>query len=98
MPVLHSGQFQSTYQSEYGSARVTPEGYVHNVFVPEGQRGRGHGAKVMGKILADADRIGKPLTLHAREDLHDWYGALGFKVTGRDVFGPRLERQPREAT
>ena len=96
-------QFDAVYESQHGSARVTPSGYVHNVYIRQGARGQGHGTKLMGKITEHADRIGRPLSLNAREDLHPWYRRMGFeedRSPGAEieakVFGePLLVRQPR---
>jgi len=90
-----SDQFNPVYESEHGTARVTGEGYVYNVGIRSSERGQGHGTKLMGQITADADRLGKPLTLHAREELHPWYERQGFQVEGHDVLGPRMKRLPR---
>ena len=95
--------FQPTYESKHGSARVTPSGYVHNVYIREKVRGQGHGTKLMGKIIEHADRLGRPLSLNAREDLHPWYQRMGFQVdtspgarVEAQIFGePLLVRQPR---
>lgn len=97
--VVSPHQFKSLYTSDYGSARVSPEGYVSNVIISHERRGEGHGTELMGQITSEADRLGKHLTLNARPELHDWYERMGFKHTGYDQFGstklPRLERRPR---
>lgn len=90
-----SEQFAPVYSTQHGSARVSSDGYVHNVAVNYWSRGQGHGTELMQKITSDADRLGKPLVLHAREDLHPWYGRLGFTPTGEDGLGHVLERTPR---
>jgi GNAT superfamily N-acetyltransferase len=95
--------FKPTYESSYGSARVTPGGYVHNVAVRESERGKGYGSALMAEITTDADRLQRPVSLHAREELHPWYRRMGFEVqTGpkadldRSIFGqPYLVRKPR---
>lgn len=96
---LHPVQFKKTYQGQYGHARVSPEGYVSNLHVPEEHRKEGHGSNIMHQITSDADRMGHGLTLHARTDLHPWYAKHGFQMTGHDYIGgvanPRLERKPR---
>lgn len=96
---LHPVQFQTTYESRYGHARVTPSGYISNLMVPEEHRKKGYGSEIMHQITSDADRLGHDLTLHARPDLHEWYGKHGFVQTGHDYLGgnkmPRLQRKPR---
>jgi N-acetylglutamate synthase-like GNAT family acetyltransferase len=88
-------QFAPVYQSEHGSAHVSPGGYVSNVHIRGEMRGQGHGTALMQRITSDADRLGQPLSLHARPDLHGWYRRLGFEQTESDALGPRLERKPR---
>ena len=96
MPTLADEQFKSTYESRYSTARVTPGGYVHNMTTHHEHRGAGHGSALLGEITADADRLGKPLSLSAREALHPWYGRHGFEPTGDEAFGqPVLARKPR---
>jgi predicted GNAT family N-acyltransferase len=98
-----SNQFKSVYESEHGSARVTPSGYVYNVSIRHDVRGQGKGTELMGAIATDADRLGRPLSLHAREDLHPWYRRLGFEEDTRPaaelekrIMGqPLLIREPR---
>lgn len=96
---LHPVQFKGMYQGQYGSARVSTEGYVSNLAVPEGQRKKGHGSEIMKQITSDADKFGHGLTLHARPELHDFYAKHGFQRTGADYMGgkaiPRLERKPK---
>ena len=89
-------QFEPVYRTEHGSAKVSPTGYVWNLSV-YGSRGRGRGTELMQQITADADRLGKPLTVHAREELHPFYQRLGFEKVGTDELGHRLERKPRSA-
>jgi len=86
-------QFAPVYQTEHGSALVSPGGYVRNVNIRSDARGQGHGSALLSQITADADRLGSSLTLHAREDLHPWYERHGFKRVATDPFGPRLERE-----
>lgn len=97
---LHPVQFKSTYEGRFGSARVSPSGYVSNLAVPEKERGKGHGTAIMGQITGDADRFQHGLTLHARPELHEFYEKHGFTRTGADYMGgvaiPRLERKPKE--
>jgi GNAT superfamily N-acetyltransferase len=75
-----SDQFKSVYESEHGQLTVNPAGYVNNFYVKEEQRGKGHGSAIGAQLLADADRLGKPLYAHAREELHGWYKKAGFEV------------------
>jgi ribosomal protein S18 acetylase RimI-like enzyme len=98
-------QFRSSYESEHGSARVTPGGYVYNVGIRPQSRGEGHGTALMGQIISHADEMGRELSLHAREDLHPWYHRLGFQETPdptkakmeRDIMGqPLLVRPARK--
>lgn len=93
-----SDQFKPVYQSEHGSLRVSPEGYVSNLWLRPESRGFNVRAIKLGReVTNDADRLGKRLTTHAREELHPVYKRFGFQVTGEDVIGPRLEREPRRA-
>lgn len=73
--------FQPTYANRWSSARVTSRGYVHNVSTHSAMRGQGHGTALMAEIIQDADRLGRPLSLNAREDLHPWYRGMGFERT-----------------
>jgi predicted GNAT family N-acyltransferase len=97
--VFHPVQFKGMYQGQYGTARVSPEGYVSNLRVREEQRGRGHGSSIMKQVTDDADKLGHGLTLHARPELHGFYAKHGFVRTGDDYIGgvphPRLERKPK---
>ena len=88
-----STQFDPVYHTDYGTARVTPSGYISNVSVRV--RGQGHGTELMQKVTQHADEMGKSLTMHARPELHPWYQRLGFTHTADDEFGPRLERSPK---
>ena len=88
------GQFQSTYENRYGTAKVTPTGYIRDVNVHHAHRGQGHGSELMRNITADADRIGSPLQLHARKELHPWYQSLGFRPDGSDAMGNLMTRDP----
>ena len=81
--------FRPTYESEHGSAKVTPSGYVYNVGIRPEVRGQGHGTALMRQIITDADRLGSPLSLNAREDLHPWYQRLGFQPGS----GPRADME-----
>lgn len=49
----------------------------------------------MQKVTADADRLGRRLKLHAREELHPWYEEMGFrrKATGAYKGDPLLVRE-----
>lgn len=97
---LHPVQFKPVYEGQYGSARVSTEGYVSNLQVKEGERRRGHGSEIMKQITSDADKFGHPLTLHARPDLRRFYEKHGFQRTGADYMGgvahTRWERKPKE--
>jgi GNAT superfamily N-acetyltransferase len=97
-----SDQFKSIYETEHGSLTVTPRGYVNNFYVKEAERGKGHGAAIGALLIADADRLGKPLYAHAREELHGFYGRAGFKVMNEHPLNPLpgsnapfLVREPR---
>src|SRR5262245_26084724 len=96
--VINPNQLKPLYESGFGSARVTPSGYVSNVRIRQDVQGKGYGTALMQQVTSDADRLGKSLTMHARPELHGWYGRLGFQHTGYDVIGgnrlPRLERRP----
>lgn len=92
-------QFNPTYENKYGSAKVTPSGYVFNVAVRAEHRGEGHGTALMQEIASHADAIGKPLQVTAREALHPWYKRLGFEPSNEEAFGgPLLVRQPKRAS
>lgn len=88
-------QFRPTYESAHGSAEVTPVGYVFNLEVSPEYRGNGEGSEIMQKVTADADRLGRRLKLHAREELHPWYEEMGFrrKATGAYKGDPLLVRE-----
>lgn len=102
--VLHPHQFKPVYHGPAGSARVTPSGYIMNVQTRSDQRGHGHARALMNDITADADRLGKTLSLHARPELHSWYASHGFEVDKssagqieQTVFGqPYLVRKPQQ--
>lgn len=98
-------QFKDFYHTPYATARVSESeegGYVSNVMTNVDYRGQGHGTALMGEITSHADEIGKPLLLHARPDLHPWYGKLGFEVAHEDKRShpklPLLVRQPKRIT
>lgn len=104
--VEHLGdQFKPVYESEHGRLTVTPRGYVNNFAVKEERRGQGHGSAILAQTTADADRLGKPLYAHAREELHGWYAKAGFEVEkdhpldfmagGSGPGMPFLVREPR---
>lgn len=92
---LNPDQFRPVYENDYGSAKVTPGGYVRDVMVHHAHRGEGHGSDIMRQVTSDADRLGAPLQLHARPDLHPWYGRFGFSPSGEDAMGNLMERRPR---
>lgn len=86
------------FATAYGSARVTPAGYLYNVVVSEGQRGKGHGHDLLKQVTADADSRGQTLYTQARPELHDFYGKHGFTPSDEQVgLGdlPTLRRDPR---
>lgn len=97
---LHPVQFKRTYEGQYGSARVSQDGYISDLHVQEQHRKEGHGSAIMGQITSDADKFGHALTMHARPDLHKFYEKHGFIHTGYDYMGPkkvpRLERKPKD--
>jgi len=98
MSVLNGRQFDPVYETDHGSAKVTPTGYVYNVRVKEGERGHGYGSELMQRITSDADALGSELTLNARSELHPWYRKHGFEVaTDASEFGgvPFLKRKPK---
>lgn len=71
--------------------------YVSNLIVGHEKRGQGHGTKVMQSINDYADAHHLPVSLHARADLHNWYGGLGYERDPEHDLGkvPALTRQPR---
>lgn len=71
--------------------------YVSNLIVGHENRGQGYGTQVMRSINDYADAEHLPVTLHARQDLHDWYGSLGYTRHPQDDLGtvPALRREPR---
>jgi len=87
---LSSDQFGGIYEYETASAIVGAKGYVRNLRA--GERGMGHGTGLMQKIVSDADASGVELSLHARPDLHEWYGRFGFRHREDDIIGPVLHR------
>ena len=92
------------FRSDYGSAKVTPQGYVFNVSVRGEHRGQGHGTALMEEIAEHADALGRPLKLNAREDLHPWYRRLGYEpdtgpsagIETQIMGAPLLVRPPKE--
>lgn len=96
---LYESQMRPLYENDYGSARVSSEGYVSNLSVTPSRRGEGHGTQLMKQITQHADTIGQSLKLNAQPELHEWYKKMGFEVTGADVYNgssvPRLERKPK---
>ena len=90
------GMLKQQYRTGYGSARVSESGYISNLGIREEFRGQGAGSELVGSITADADRLGKTLTMHARPELHEFYGKHGFTHIGEDQFGPILQRQATE--
>lgn len=91
-------QFRPIYESEHGSAHVTPVGYVHNLSVDSEFRSRGEGSAIMRQITHDADVLGRSLKLHARDELHPWYESMGFqrKPTGAHKGESLLVRKARK--
>ena len=74
------------FSTAFGSARLTPSGYLHNVQVSVDHRGQGHGHALLRMVTADADRRGISLTTQARPELHGFYAQHGFAPT--DTAGP----------
>ena len=102
MAVFHPVQFKGMYEGPQGGhARVSPDGYISNLFVPEDRRSQGHGSQIIQQIADDADKFGHTLKLHAfGPDLHSFYTKRGFEMTGHDYIGgiphPRFERKPKD--
>lgn len=69
--------------------------YLRNLSVHPEHRGQGVGTRFMHGILAEHDRAGTTVSLHARKGLHKWYGSMGFEPVAEDTFGTRLTRRPR---
>ena len=91
------GGLKPEYSTKNASVKVSPTGYVRDLFVSPNARGQGEGTAVMQQVFADADRAGIPLQLHAgeqRTDLPGFYQKLGFREAGKDQFGTRFVRDP----
>ena len=71
--------------------------YVSNLIVGHEKRGQGYGTKVMQSITDYADSQHVAVALHARADLHDWYGGLGYERDPEHDLGktPALTRRAR---
>jgi Acetyltransferase (GNAT) domain len=95
MPTGPQRELSPVYNTGYGSAKVSKQGYVWNMGIREPHRGKGHGGELMKRITTDADLSRQTLTLHARPELHRFYGAHGFEHIGEDQFGPVLQRKPK---
>ena len=95
---LESRHGAREFNTPYGSARVTPSGYVYNVVVDVDHRRQGHGDEIMQQVAADADARGQTLYTQARADLHGFYGKHGFAPV-EDPVGPfdlpSMIRKPR---
>lgn len=88
------------FHTAYGSARVTPAGYLYNVLVDEKHRGQGHGHELLQSVTADADSRGQVLYTQARPELHGFYGKHGFVPSDEQVgLGdlPSLRRDPKQS-
>lgn len=86
------------FSTGYGSARVTPSGYLYNLVVDSEHRGQGHGHELLRTVTSHADRQGLVLYTQARRELHPFYGKHGFAPTPEAVgVGdlPVLKRSPR---
>ena len=66
----HGPQFNggARYFNEFGSVRVNPAGYVHDVYVHPEFRGQGRMSDVLGMAVRDADSRGKALTTHSSDE------------------------------
>lgn len=53
--------------------------YMSNLHIPEEERGHGRGSTLMQQVTEQADQEGSEVVLHARADLHPWYGRFGFE-------------------
>ena len=94
---LNEPGLKPDYRTENASVKVSPSGYIRDLFVRPEARGQGEGAALMQQVMADADRSGTPLTLHIgeqRTDLPDFYQKLGFKEAGQDQLGMKFVREP----
>lgn len=83
---------------DLGQSREFPNGVtLHNIEVPEGQRGTGVGSRLLRKITDLADKHGVTVDLDVGPDtagigLIDWYTRHGFKF---DAEGDFMVRQPK---
>ena len=59
-------------------------------------RGRGIGTAIVGAIFHEADRSGRPVTIHVERDnpARAWYARLGFARVGERGFHDFMERRP----
>jgi len=87
----------STIVTDYGSAHISPTGYLSNVSINTSHRGDGHGHDLLKAVTTYADAYNLPLQAHVREDLHDFYGKHGFQVSHYDEHfaSPVMHRRPR---
>lgn len=88
---------ESTVATDFGSARVSPEGYISNLVVNASHRGNGKGHELLSAVTKHADEHGLTLNAHVREDLHPFYAGHGFQVSHFDeaMGSPVLHRKPR---
>lgn len=76
-------------------SKVSSGWYLANFAVRVGApRGEGAGSAFLRELGRRADAEGVEVRVHARNDLHGFYGRHGFVVEGEDVLGPVLVRRP----
>lgn len=72
----------------YNDLHKEPFGFLENVFVEEGNRGKGTGTKLVLAAIEEArkQKCYKLICTSRREkiDLHRWYEKLGFRDHGKE--------------
>jgi len=101
----HSRQFPGgvVYENEFGSVRVAPSGYVHDIYVKPEHRGKGHAGSVLSLALEDADRHGVTLRTNAEtQQVEGLLSRRGFVFSDADqgmqyfTHLPGMTRPPRK--
>jgi ribosomal protein S18 acetylase RimI-like enzyme len=69
---------------------------IVDIAIADAWRGRGIGTAIVRTIFQDADRSGRPVTIHVERDnpARAWYARLGFARIGERGFHDFMERRP----